>query len=144
VSLLREFQRYFDVSLDMLCIAGTDGFFKRVNPAFQRILGWSEKELLSRSFLEFTHPDDVASTQHEIDKLAQGIPTISFENRYQCKDGSYRHLLWNSYPEPESGLLYAIARDMTDLKEERERTEEEIRTLNRRLGDAEAKLRGDP
>jgi PAS domain S-box-containing protein len=144
VSLLREFKRYFEVSQDMLCIAGTDGFFKRVNPAFERILGWSSEELLSRSFLDFTHPDDLASTQREIDHLAQGIPTISFENRYQCKNGSYRHLVWSSYPEPETGLLYAIARDITDLKEERERTVEEIRDLHQRLEAAEAKLRGIP
>jgi PAS domain S-box-containing protein len=120
VSLLNEFRKYFDYSMDMLCIAGTDGYFKRVNPAFERILGWTTEELLSQSFLDFVHPDDVESTVHEIEKLSQGIPTISFENRYRCADGAYRHLLWNSYPEAETGLLYAIARDITDLTQVRE------------------------
>ncbi len=113
VTLLHEFEKYFELSLDMLCIAGTDGYFKRVNPAFNRTLGWSTEELLSRSFMDFVHPDDVEATAVEIEKLSQGIPTISFENRYRCADGSYRCLLWTSYPEPETGLLYAIARDIT-------------------------------
>ncbi len=117
VTLLHEFEKYFEVSLDMLCIAGTDGYFKRVNPAFERILGWPSEELLTRPFIDFVHPDDVASTVHEIEKLAQGIPTVSFENRYRCADGTYKHLMWNSYPEPDTGLLYAIARDLTELKQ---------------------------
>ena len=113
VTLLREFQKYFELSLDMLCIAGTDGYFKRVNPAFERTLGWSTEELLSQPFMDFVHPDDVEATAREIEKLSQGIPTISFENRYRCSDGGYRCLLWNSYPQQETGLLYAIARDIT-------------------------------
>ena len=117
VTLLHEFEKYFELSLDMLCIAGTDGYFKRVNPAFERTLGWSTEELLSRSFMDFVHPDDVEATAREIEKLSQGIPTISFENRYSCADGSYKHLLWTSYPEQETGLLYAVARDITDLRQ---------------------------
>jgi PAS domain S-box-containing protein len=115
MKLLHEFQKYFDLSLDMLCIAGTDGYFKRVNPAFERILGWSTEELLSRGFMEFVHPDDVEARRNEISELTQGIPTVSFENRYRCADGSYKRLLWNSYPEQETGLLYAIARDITEV-----------------------------
>ena len=107
VELLREFRKFFDVSIDLMCIAGTDGFFKRVNPAFPRVLGWSEKELLERPFFYFVHPDDVAKTQAEVTKLVSGIPTISFENRYLCKDGSYKLLRWTSYPE--DSRLYAIA-----------------------------------
>jgi PAS domain S-box-containing protein len=121
LSLLREFQKYFEVSLDMLCIADTDGYFKRVNPAFERTLGWSTEELLSRPFIEFVHPDDVEPTLREVEKLAHGIPTISFENRYRCADGSYRNLLWTSYPDPETGVLYAIARDVSELKKVQER-----------------------
>ena len=117
VTLLHEFQKYFELSLDMLCIAGTDGYFKRVNPAFERTLGWSTEELLSQPFMDFVHPDDVEATAREIEKLSQGIPTISFENRYRCSDGGYRCLLWNSYPQQETGLLYAIARDITDLRQ---------------------------
>lgn len=144
VTLLREFQRYFDVSLDMLCIAGTDGYFKRVNPAFERILGWSEEELLSQSFMDFVDPADKEATQEEIEKLAQGIPTISFENWYNCADGSKKRLAWTAYPEEGTGLIYAIARDVTDLKGKEARADEEIRSLRKRLREAEDKLRGAP
>jgi len=117
MTLLYEFEKYFEVSLDMLCIAGTDGYFKRVNPAFERTLGWSEEELLSRPFVDFVHPDDVESTLREIESLSEGIPTVSFENRYRCADGSYKRLLWTSYPDAKTGRIYAIARDVTDLRE---------------------------
>jgi PAS domain S-box-containing protein len=144
VSLLKEFQNYFDLSRDMLCIAGHDGYFKRVNPAFELILGWSSEELMSRSFLEFVHPDDLEKTENEIGRLAQGLPTISFENRYMCLDGSVKRLAWTAHPEPEAGLIYAIARDVTDLHRERKDAEDRIEYLKDRLEKTEAKLRGDP
>jgi PAS domain S-box-containing protein len=120
MKLLREFHTFFDVSLDMMCIAGTDGYFKRVNPAFERTLGWSEDELVSRPFAEFVHPEDVDATNREVAKLALGIPTISFENRYRCANGTYKHLLWTSHPDAQTGTLYAIARDISDLRQVRE------------------------
>jgi PAS domain S-box-containing protein len=116
VSLLKEFQKFFDLSLDMLCIAGTDGYFKRVNPAFERTLGWREEDLCSQPFVAFVHPDDVEATLREVEKLSEGIPTVSFENRYRCADGTYKDLVWTSYPEPETGNLYAVARDISELK----------------------------
>jgi PAS domain S-box-containing protein len=109
MTLLHEYRRFFDVSVDMLCIAGTDGYFKRTNPAFERTLGWSTEQLLSRPFFDLIHPDDMESTQQEVEKLAQGITTLSFENRFRCADGTYKRLVWTSYPEPDTGLLYAIA-----------------------------------
>jgi PAS domain S-box-containing protein len=112
MTLLHEYQRFFDVSVNMLCIAGTDGYFKRTNPAFEKTLGWTAEELLGRPFFDLIHPDDVASTEREIDKLAQGITTLHFENRFRCVDGTYKRLLWTSYPEPDTGLLYAIAREI--------------------------------
>jgi PAS domain S-box-containing protein len=117
VTLLHEFRKYFEVSLDMLCIAGTDGYFKRVNPAFERTLGWSEEEMLSRPIVSFVHPDDVERTVREIEKLDQGIPTVSFTNCYRCADGSWKYLTWTAHPEPETGLIYAIARDVTDSRQ---------------------------
>jgi PAS domain S-box-containing protein len=144
VTLMKEFQNYFDYSRDMLCIAGHDGYFKRVNPAFERALGWTTEQLLSRSFLDFVHPDDLAKTEKEIERLGQGMPTISFENRYMCQDGSERRLAWTAHPEPEAGLIYAIARDVTDLVRERKEAQDRIEYLQDRLEKAEAKLRGDP
>ena len=114
---LHEFHRFFDVSLDLLCIAGTDGYFKRTNPAFEQALGWDQEKLLSRPFLDLVHPDDVKATDDEIAKLAEGVPTISFVNRFRCADGTWKYLRWNSYPEPETGLLYAIAREIEDPRD---------------------------
>jgi PAS domain S-box-containing protein len=110
VELLSQFQRFFDVSIDMMCIASTDGYFKKINRACVRELGWSEEELLSRPFISFVHKDDVRATAREIQKLAGGTPTIRFTNRFLCMDGSYKRMRWNAYPEPETGRLYAIAR----------------------------------
>jgi PAS domain S-box-containing protein len=120
VRLLHEFEKFFDLSLDMLVIAGTDGYFKRVNPAWERTLGWPNEALLGRPFVDFVHPDDVEPTLREIEKLSKGIPTVSFENRYRCADGTYKHLLWTSFPEEETGLLYAVARDITEFKQSQE------------------------
>jgi PAS domain S-box-containing protein len=110
VKLLTEFRRFFDVSIDMLCIASTDGYFKKVNRAFVRELGWSEEELLSRPFISLVHPDDVRATAAEIQKLSRGTPTIRFTNRFLCMDGSYKRVRWNTFPEAQTGRLYAIAR----------------------------------
>jgi PAS domain S-box-containing protein len=108
---LHEFQKFFELSPDLLCIAGTDGYFKRTNPAFTTVLGWSEEELLSRPFLDLVHPDDVAATMLQIERLAEGQPAISFVNRFRRSDDSWIFLKWNAYPEEESGLMYAVARE---------------------------------
>ncbi|MGD2070962.1 MAG: PAS domain S-box protein [Gemmatimonadota bacterium] len=114
---LREYHAFFELSRDLLCIAGTDGYFKKVNPAFERTVGWSEEELLSRPITSFVHPEDVDVTGREIEQLAEGIPSISFENRWRHAEGGYRHLRWTCHPEPETGLLYAVARDVTEPPE---------------------------
>ncbi len=108
--------RFFNLPVDMICIAGMDGRFKRLNPAFSATLGWTIEELLARPFIDFVHPDDRVKTMAEVEKLGFGIPTLSFENRYQCKDGSWRWLSWMTQPFPEEGLLYATARDVTENK----------------------------
>ena len=111
-----ELNYFFDLSLDMLCIAGFDGYFKRVNPAWEITLGYTREELLARPYTAFIHPDDRESTLAEARKLTAGVHTVSFENRYLAKDGSYRWLLWNAAPFVEQGLIYAAARDFTDRK----------------------------
>ena len=126
----RHLGPFFQLSLDLLCIAGTDGYFKRINPAFSRTLGWSEEELLGRPWLDFVHPDDHNATASIVTThLAMGIPVLVFENRYRRPDGSYRWLAWNSVPLPGTELIYAIARDVTEAK----RIEQEVRDANLRL-----------
>jgi len=105
------------LSLDMLCIAGFDGYFKRVNPAWQRVLGYSDAELLSRPFMDFVHPDDREATVAEVRKqVDQGQEVIYFENRYLHKDGTLRWLMWTSTPFSEQQVVYAAARDITERK----------------------------
>jgi len=111
---LYDVERFFNYALDLLCIAGTDGFFKRVNPAFERILGYSPKELLGEPFVDFIHPEDRTDTLAEVGKLASGALTLEFRNRYRCKDGSYKRLHWTSFPERGTGLLYAVAREVPE------------------------------
>jgi PAS domain S-box-containing protein len=115
---LREF---VDLSLNLLCIAGTDGYFKHVNPAWETTFGYTREELLSRPYLEFVHPDDRNATTTEAVNIASGRSTISFENRYRCKGGSYKWLLWSAVVRAEKGLIYAIAADVTEQKREEAR-----------------------
>jgi len=122
----------FMLSPALLCIASTDGYLKRVNPAFHKVLGHTEAVLLSRPFIEFVHPDDRQATLEELSRLSTGIPAVHFENRYVHADGSYRWLLWNSTPVAEKGLLYATALDIT----ERRHADELFRNLMHAAPDA--------
>lgn len=107
-------ESFFNSSLDLLCVAGLDGYLKKVNPAFIRVLGYSASELITKPFLEFVHPEDVEATLIEIVKLKQGIASINFENRYCCQDGSYRRLQWTATPsQSQQDFIYAVARDVT-------------------------------
>jgi PAS domain S-box-containing protein len=124
-----ERDKFFNVSLDLLCISSLDGYFRRINPAVINTLGYSEEELFSTPFINFVHPDDVNATLAEIAKLNNGATTLSFENRYRCKNGEYRWLLWNSVPDIEAGIMYGVAHDIT----ERKKTEEALRQSEERL-----------
>ncbi|MDJ0578030.1 MAG: PAS domain S-box protein [Xenococcaceae cyanobacterium MO_234.B1] len=119
--LEQELECFFSLSVDLFCLAGTDGYFKRVNPAFEKVIGYSQEELLSQPFINFVHPDDRETSLAEMGKLTKGTPTVSFENRYRCSDGSYKWLAWNAFPLPEEGVLYAVARDITERKEVEQR-----------------------
>ena len=117
-----ELAQIFSMSLDMVCIADIEtATFIKVNPAFSKTLGHSEKAFLDKPFLAFVHPDDIDATQNVIkEKLKSGAKVINFENRYRCKDGSYRWLSWVSHPNPEKGVTYAVARDITQWKQNQE------------------------
>jgi two-component system sensor histidine kinase/response regulator len=108
--------RFFTTSLDMLCIADFAGYFQRLNPAWERTLGFTAEELSAQPFLDFVHPDDREITLAEMKKLSEGAHSISFENRYRCKDGSYKWLLWNATPLRSQQVIYADARDITERK----------------------------
>ena len=113
-----EFDRLFSVSLDMMCVAGTDGYYKRVNPAFQKSLGYQPNELLDHPMLEFVHPEDRDTAERVFNQLLGGVDMVGFESRFRCQDGSYRWLAWTC-PAPVKGenLLYAVARDTTVRKQ---------------------------
>lgn len=132
-----DFAAIFSMALDMICIADIHtAAFLKVNPAFTEILGYSESELLEKPFYDFIHPDDIASTNTVVEqKLRMGNKVIDFENRYRCKDGSYRWLSWVSHPIPEKGKTYAIARDITEMKKTETRLRESEKRY-RRLFDA--------
>ena len=123
--------RFFDLSIDMLCCLDFSGYFKRLNPAWERTLGYTREELMSRPFIEFVHPDDRERTLSQNGAVRSGGQALGFENRYMCKDGSYRWLLWNAAPDRDHGLIYAVARDMTERKraeDERDRMLRELQT----------------
>ncbi|MGX9885959.1 PAS domain S-box protein [Streptomyces sp. NPDC002276] len=112
----QELASIFHLSLDLLCIAGLDGYFKRVNPAFERTLGHSAEALLGRPWLEFVHPEDRAHTRAALDRLASGVELGEFENRFFRDDGTERWLQWSARPVTGEGLIYAAARDVTESR----------------------------
>ncbi|MET0496192.1 MAG: response regulator [Actinoplanes sp.] len=131
-----QLDRFFDISPDLLSIAGADGYFKRLNPAWEQTLGISAQELMSRPYAEFVHPDDTARTGAEMaEQTAAGVVTMAFDNRYRCGDGSYCWLSWNATSTPRDGLIYAVARDLTAtrLAEAAQHAAEERAQLGERM-----------
>jgi PAS domain S-box-containing protein len=132
-----ELDQFFNISLDLLCIANTDGYFLRLNPPWEKVLGFSRQELMAKRFLDFVHPDDLVKTQEAVSTLAsQGI-VINFENRYRSVDGTFRRLEWTA--TPAGNLIYAAARDVTARRlaelalEERLRFEQLLSELSARF-----------
>ncbi len=136
VAAEQERDRFFQTTLALLCIANTDGYFLRLNPSWGKILKFTNKELMSKPFVNFVHPDDVESTLKEVEKLKEGISTLNFINRYRCRDGSYRWLNWVAVPH--KNLLYASAIDITDLKEQEQALKSRDESLQFALKAAEA------
>jgi len=136
----RDIDRFFDLSLDLLCIANAEGYFIRLSPAFTRTLGWSLEELMSRPFLDFVHPDDRANTLLEVERqIGRGEPVLEFQNRYQHQDGSWRLLSWKSSPHTD-GSLYAIARDVTDREQAAQALRRSHEELEHRVQERTAEL----
>ena len=136
-SQLETGNRFIDLSIDMFCTAGFDGYFKTLNPAWQKVLGFSIEELKSRPYLELIHPEDRQATIAEAVRLENREVMFSFENRYLCKDGSYRWLSWNAVSTPEQKVIYAVARDVTALKATQQQIEQQNRALELRNGEVE-------
>jgi PAS domain S-box-containing protein len=129
--------RFFALSIDMLCIAHFSGYFIKLNPAWEKTLGFSLAELQSIPMFEFVHPDDRERTLAQNKIVRSGGQALGFENRYRCKDGSYRWLLWNATADHEQQLIFSVARDIT----ERKRLEEEREQLLRELQAAAAEVK---
>jgi PAS domain S-box-containing protein len=114
---LKISDRIFKHSLDMLCIAGFDGYFKVLNPAWTSILGWSNEELLSKPWIDFVYADDRDNTKDIKAAIVDGKEVYQFENRYICKDGTIKWLSWNSFPYSEENIMFGVARDVTISKQ---------------------------
>jgi PAS domain S-box-containing protein len=127
--------RFFELSIDMLTIAHFSGYFKRLNAAWERTLGFSREELQATPMFDFVHPDDRERTREQNRKVRAGEQALGFENRYRCKDGSYRWLLWNSTADHDHQLIYAVARDVTARKQAEEERERLVRELQAALAE---------
>ena len=109
-------QKFFELSVDLFCVADSQGYFKNVNSAWERVLGWRPEELIGKKFYDFIVPEDVATTHQAAQSLLNGQTIYQFENRYRHKSGEYRLLSWSSVATSEDGFIYAVARDITDIK----------------------------
>ena len=123
----RETERFFALSPEMVICAGFDGFWKRVNPAVEVVLGYTEAEALGLPFMELIHPDDRERSEEEAARVMAGVTALAFENRILCKDGTYKWIEWTATPVPEERLMYTIGRDVS----ERRRSESEEIALRR-------------
>jgi PAS domain S-box-containing protein len=130
--------RFFTLSIDMLCIAHFNGYFKRLNPAWETVLGFSHAELQSKPMFEFVHPDDRERTLEQNRKVRAGGQALGFENRYLCKDGSYRWLLWNATADLDNQVIYSVARDITERKQAEQEREQLLQSLQAAFAEVKA------
>lgn len=141
-ALEREMTQHAELSLDLMATASFDGYFLRVNPAFERTLGYRAAELVARPFLDFVHPDDRAATLAAVASQTEaGRQVLNFQNRYRAKDGSYRWLEWTSRPDKRAKHLIAGARDVTDRHELEERDRNHQQLLERAVWERTEELR---
>jgi len=105
-----------DLALDLICVAGLDGYFKRVNKAWADVLGYTKEELLTQPWINLVHPDDQGATIAEAKKVLQGYKTMRFRNRVRSKDGSFRWIVWTAAAPPDGKFFYATGRDVTEMK----------------------------
>ncbi|MBD2467360.1 EAL domain-containing protein [Nostoc sp. FACHB-145] len=138
--VLSEEAFFFERSLDLLSVVGLDGYFKRINPMFTQILGYSQAELLASPFLDFVHPDDHSISLAELEKVKAGAPTLNFENRYRTKDGYYRWLAWTASPQLDRGVMYCVARDITEQKQTQAALKRANEELEQRVAERTAQL----
>ena len=132
-----ERNRFFRLTPDLLCIAGFDGFFKQLNPAWTSTLQFSEAELMAVPYIQFIHPDDRDATAAQAAEIARGVPMAQFKNRCRCRDGSYKWLSWSVSPSTEHRLIYGVARDITEARA----AEQRLVAANIELARSEAQLR---
>ena len=132
-SSITNFDFFVNESPDLVCIADSNAFYKVVNPAFTKVLGYSEEELLSRPFVDFVHPEDLEKTHAEVQFLTNNNPAIDFENRYITKKGNLVHLQWKANLNSSNNLIYAIARDVTETR----RTQEKLLASEKSLNEAQ-------
>jgi phosphoserine phosphatase RsbU/P len=136
-----QLNRYFMLSPDLFCIADYRGYFRRLNSAWSVILGYTDEELRAQPFMSFVHPDDREPTRREFEQNLKSQRTLQFENRYRCKDGTYRWLQWNAIPVPEEQIIHAVARDVTADKNAQELLAGYADALNMRNQEMEDDLR---
>lgn len=117
----RELDHFFNLSVDLQCIANNEGYFVKVSPSWTELLGYSEKELLSTPYINFVHPDDRVITENEAEQLTNHNQTLNFENRYISKSGEVLILNWNASPDSITGLIYCTVRDITKEKKAKEK-----------------------
>lgn len=129
---------FFDVAIDMLCLLDFNGYFSRLNPAWETTLGFTLDELKSRPFIEFVHPEDRERTLRQNATVRAGGKAILFENRYLCKDGSHRWLRWNAAPDAARQGIYSVARDVTESKRAEEEREQLVRELQAALAEVQS------